>query len=133
MNVRKKALRSSTEEYQKISEVVSKYAIHNSGIGKNSLFISFVYVWRRYLLGFTLKKSGGKTDIRTPVNSNQIENIKIIYGNVIARELIEFSLDNQPFKFKLRGYITNVNYSTKKFQFLLFINHRLVDCHSKNT
>ncbi|CAH2002093.1 unnamed protein product [Acanthoscelides obtectus] len=26
--------------------------------------------------------------------------------------------------------MTNVNYSTKTFQFLLFINHRLVDCQS---
>lgn len=34
MTVRKKALRSSAEEYQKIAEVVSKYAIHNSHIGK---------------------------------------------------------------------------------------------------
>ncbi|KAJ8917366.1 hypothetical protein NQ315_002390 [Exocentrus adspersus] len=111
MTVRKKALRSPAEEYQKISEVVCKYAIHNSSVG------------------FALKKSGGNNDVRTPVNSTQIENIKIIYGNAIARELIEFSLTNEPFKFKLKGFITNVNYSTKKFQFLLFINNRLVDCH----
>lgn len=46
------------------------------------------------------------------------------------RELIEFNLDNEPFKFKVRSFMTNVNYSTKKFQFLLFINHRLVECQS---
>lgn len=34
MTVRKKALRSPAEEYQKVSEVVSKYAIHNSNVGK---------------------------------------------------------------------------------------------------
>lgn len=34
MTVRKKALRSPAEEYQKIAEVVSKYAIHNSHVGK---------------------------------------------------------------------------------------------------
>ncbi|KAG5870199.1 hypothetical protein JTB14_013893 [Gonioctena quinquepunctata] len=74
MAVRKRSLRSPAEEYQKVSEVVSKYAIHNASVG------------------FALKKSA--------------------------------------LKFKAKGYITNVNYSTKKNQFLLFINHRLVDCHS---
>lgn len=78
-----------------------------------------------------MKKFGETNDIRTSQNSNIIENIKIIYGVSIARELIEFSLDNQPFKFTVKGYVTNVNYSTKKMQFLLFINHRLVDCQSK--
>lgn len=34
MAVRKKALRSPTEEYQKIAEIVSKYAVHNSNVGK---------------------------------------------------------------------------------------------------
>lgn len=38
MNVRKRALRTSTEEYQKISEVVSKYAIHNSSVG-NKIYL----------------------------------------------------------------------------------------------
>lgn len=33
MNVRRNALRSPAEEYQKISDVVSKYAIHNSHVG----------------------------------------------------------------------------------------------------
>ncbi|XP_023013533.2 DNA mismatch repair ATPase Mlh1 isoform X1 [Leptinotarsa decemlineata] len=112
MMVRKRSLRSPAEEYQKISEVVSKYAIHNARVG------------------FALKKSGESNDIRTPQNSSHIDNIRTIYGNAIARELIDFSLENEPFKFKVKGYITNVNYSTKKFQFLLFINHRLVDCQS---
>lgn len=33
MTVRKKALRSSAEEYQKVTEVVSKYAVHNADVG----------------------------------------------------------------------------------------------------
>lgn len=36
MTVRRKALRSSAEEYQKIADVVSKYAVHNSHVGKFS-------------------------------------------------------------------------------------------------
>lgn len=46
------------------------------------------------------------------------------------RELIEFSLQNEPLSFRANGFVTNVNYSSKKLIFLLFINHRLVDCQS---
>ncbi|XP_066260659.1 DNA mismatch repair protein Mlh1-like [Euwallacea similis] len=112
MNVRRNALRSGTEEYQKISDVVSKYAIHNATVG------------------FALKKHSGSNDLRTPENSNHKENIRLIYGSCIARELIEFEVEDSNLQFKCTGYITNVNYSTKKFQFLLFINHRLVDSQS---
>lgn len=67
MNIRKRALRSAPEEYQKISDVVGKYAIHNAKVG------------------FALKKQGTNNDIRTPPNSNQVDNIRTIYGNIIAR------------------------------------------------
>lgn len=114
MNVRKKALRSAAEEYQKISEVIGKYAIHNASVG------------------FCLKKSGENIDIRTPCQSNHVDNIRIVYGNAVAKELVEFEIENVEFKFKAKGFLTNVNYTSKKFNFLLFINHRLVDCQSKN-
>lgn len=38
---------------------------------------------------------------------------------------------NERYKYEARGYITNVNYSSKKFVFLLFINHRLVESQSE--
>lgn len=114
MSVRKKALRSPAEEYQKISEVVGKYAVHNSKVG------------------FALRKSTANNDIRTPPDSNHVENIRIVYGNSIARELVEFEMGNELLRFKAEGHMTNVNYSSKKFIFLLFINHRLVDCHSES-
>lgn len=57
---RKKALRSANEEYQKIFEVVGSYGIHNASVG------------------FVLKKFGENTDLRTPVKSSYIENIRIV-------------------------------------------------------
>uniref|UniRef100_A0A1Y1K4T7 DNA mismatch repair protein S5 domain-containing protein n=1 Tax=Photinus pyralis TaxID=7054 RepID=A0A1Y1K4T7_PHOPY len=110
MNVRRAAMKNGAEEYQRIIDVVGKYAVHNSSIG------------------FGLKKFNENNDIRTPPNSNAIDNIRTIYGNLIARELINFNVENDELKFKAHGYMTNVNYSTKKFTFLLFINNRLVDC-----
>ncbi|KAJ0170820.1 hypothetical protein K1T71_013592 [Dendrolimus kikuchii] len=106
---RKKALRSPTEEYAHILDVVGGYAIHNSHVG------------------FTLKKFGETTDMKTPVQSSVVENVRIIHGNNIARELMEIELKVPLLKLILKGYITNVNYSHKKGTMLLFINHRLVD------
>ncbi|XP_030034614.2 DNA mismatch repair protein Mlh1 isoform X1 [Manduca sexta] len=106
---RKKALRNPSEEYSHIMEVVGAYAIHNSSIA------------------FTLKKFGENTDIKTPTNSSVIENVRIIHGNQIARELMEVEIKDSTLKLLVQGHITNVNYSHKKGTMLLFINHRLVD------
>lgn len=110
---RRRALRSAAEEFQKVVDVVSRYAIHNSGVG------------------FTLKKQGdASTEVKTPISSTQIDNIRTIYGPPIARELLEVGREDERLSFKLRGLISNANYSTKKFTLLLFINHRLVESSS---
>ncbi|XP_013138041.1 PREDICTED: DNA mismatch repair protein Mlh1 [Papilio polytes] len=109
---RKKSLRSPTEEYSHIMEVVGGYAIHNSHVG------------------FTLKKFGENTDIKTAIKSTVVENIRIIHGNSIARELLEIELKDETLKMSMQGFITNVNYSHKRGTMLLFINHRLVDSQS---
>ncbi|XP_038219461.1 DNA mismatch repair protein Mlh1 [Zerene cesonia] len=109
---RKRALRSPNEEYTHIMEVVGGYAIHNSNVS------------------FTLKKFGENTDIKTPSKSSVVENVRIIHGNSIARELLEIELKDPTLKMSLHGFVTNVNYSHKKGCMLLFINHRLVDCVS---
>lgn len=57
---RKKSLRSPNEEYTHIMDVVGGYAIHNSNVA------------------FTLKKFGEKTDLKTPMNSSVIENVRIV-------------------------------------------------------
>ena len=107
---RKKALKSPGEEYAKIVDVVGKYAIHNSGIA------------------FTVKKHGQNLgDVRTLNSSSIIDNISTIYGANLGKEILDISCDNHQYGFKMSGYITNANYSIKKFTFLLFINHRLVD------
>ncbi|OXA37201.1 DNA mismatch repair protein Mlh1 [Folsomia candida] len=110
METRRKALKNASDEHSKIFDVISRYAIHNAQCG------------------FSLKKFGDtNNEIRTPANSSILDNIKIIYGAAIARELIQVSCDDSVTKFKMQGYVSNVNYSTKKSMFTLFINHRLVD------
>jgi len=54
-----------------------------------------------------------------------------LYGNPIARELLEVELDDNAYKFKMHGLITNANYTNKRIMMLLFINNRLVDSSCK--
>lgn len=110
VSTRRKALKSPGEEHAKIVDVVSKYAIHNSGVA------------------FTVKKQGENlAEVRTMNSSSCLDNIRAIYGGSVARELLEVSCDHAKFGFKMHSYVSNANYSVKKLQFLLFINHRLVD------
>uniref|UniRef100_A0A8C3K7T3 DNA mismatch repair protein MLH1 n=1 Tax=Calidris pygmaea TaxID=425635 RepID=A0A8C3K7T3_9CHAR len=110
VNTRRKALKNPNEEYAKILEVVSRYAIHNSGIS------------------FSVKKQGETvSDVRTLSNASTVDNIRSIFGNAVSRELIEVGYEDANLAFNLKGYITNANYSVKKCTFLLFINHRLVE------
>ncbi|XP_021924732.1 DNA mismatch repair protein Mlh1 isoform X2 [Zootermopsis nevadensis] len=110
MSTRRRALKSVSEEHNKIAHIVEHYAVHNAHVG------------------FTLKKQGESlADIRTPPNSTVVDNIRIIYGNNIAKELVEVDASDETLKMKMKGYISNVNYSAKKYNMLLFINHRLVE------
>lgn len=111
--VRRKALKNASEEHSKISDVISKYSIHNPTVA------------------FSLKKFGQNiADVRTPQNSTVVDNIKTIYGPTVSRELLHVSHHDEKLGFTLDGYISNANYSIKKCTMLLFINHRLVDSTS---
>ena len=108
---RKRVLKSASEEFNKIADVVTKYSIHNSG-----------------KVGFTLKKIGDSNhDLRTQVGASVSDNVGVIYGSTIAKELIDFEHEEKPLKFKIRGSMTNANFNVKKMNFILFINHRLVE------
>lgn len=70
---------------------------------------------------------GEKESLRTQIDSTHIKNISSIYGSDIAKELLEIEFDDDVLQIKVKCLITNVNYSSKKGTFILFINHRLVE------
>lgn len=74
-----------------------------------------------------MKKFGEPNSIKTASGSSKIDNIRTVYNNEIAREIFEINYSDNQYKFEMNALLTNVNYSTKKTVFLLFINHRLVD------
>ncbi|XP_037321227.1 DNA mismatch repair protein Mlh1 [Pungitius pungitius] len=110
VSTRRKALKSPSDEYSRIVEVVSRYAIHNSG------------------KSFSVKKQGETVaDLRTLPNASVVDNIRGVFGNAVSRELIEVGCEDQKLAYKMKGYVSNANYSVKKCILVLFINHRLVE------
>ncbi|XP_070771666.1 DNA mismatch repair protein Mlh1 isoform X2 [Enoplosus armatus] len=110
VSTRRKALKSPGDEYSRIVDVVSRYAIHNSG------------------KSFSVKKQGETVaDVRTLPNATVVDNIRGVFGNAVSRELIEVGCEDQKLAYKMKGYISNANYSVKKCILILFINHRLVE------
>ncbi|XP_008283544.1 DNA mismatch repair protein Mlh1 isoform X2 [Stegastes partitus] len=113
VSTRRKALKSPSDEYSRIVEAVSRYAIHNSG------------------KSFSVKKQGETVaDVRTLPNASVVDNIRGVFGNAVSRELIEVGCEDQKFAYKMKGYISNANYSVKKCILILFINHRLVESNA---
>ena len=132
---RLRTMKSANEEYRSVLNVVSKYAIHYGDNG----------------VGFTCKNlnlsnRSKMADVNTTSKNTSLDNIRSIYGNKIAKELLKFEISStlEPldprvsdiaensdactgFKYKAKGYISNANWSNRSGHFILFINHRLVD------
>jgi len=107
---RKKAFRSSSEEYNKILDMVGRYAVHCQGVA------------------FSCKKHGeSSTSLSISQHATSIDRIRQIHGSSVSNELIEFSCDDKRFGFKAIGWTTSANYHVKKTTILLFINHRCVE------
>ncbi|KAG6334470.1 hypothetical protein ID866_4618 [Astraeus odoratus] len=112
------ALRSPSEEYAKILDVITKYAVHNSKIS------------------FLCKKAGSPSpEISTAPVSDVSQAIRLLYGHAIAKELLHVEIApekakddvDDPERWSAEAYCTSANYQGKKTNLLLFINHRLVE------
>ncbi|KAG6909915.1 hypothetical protein DXG01_014435 [Tephrocybe rancida] len=125
------ALRSSSEEYSRILDVLTKYAIHNPKVA------------------FVCKKAGSPTpELSSPSASETPNTIRLLYGHSVAKELVPVKVssknsrsatdnadddmevddpEDDPEAWHANAHITNANYQAKKMVFLLFINHRLVE------
>lgn len=107
---RRRAFRSASDEYNKIIDMVGRYAIHCSHVA------------------FSCKKQGeSSTSISVPAAASVVDRVRQIYGGSVANELVEFSTSDDRWGFKADGQATNANYHIKKTTLLLFINHRCVE------
>jgi DNA mismatch repair protein MLH1 len=107
---RRKAFRSPSEEYAKILDVVTKYAVHCSHVA------------------FSIKKHGESgAGFAVVAAASKQDRIKQAYGAAVAKSLTPFHADDDKWGFKASGYMTDANYSGKRTSLLLFINSRSVD------
>lgn len=107
---RRRAFRSASDEYNKIIDMVGRYAVHCNHVA------------------FSCKKHGeSSTSIAIQSIASVVDRIRHIYGGSVANELLEFSTADDRWGFKAQGWATNANYNIKKTTFLLFINHRCVE------
>eukprot|EP00750_Incisomonas_marina_P024644 INCI5135.20.p1 GENE.INCI5135.20~~INCI5135.20.p1 ORF type:complete len:800 (-),score=149.93 INCI5135.20:132-2531(-) len=131
---RRKALKSASEEFKRVLEVVSRYAIHFGSRG----------------VSFTCKKYGqGLPALHTLKGNSTLQNISAVYGSQLAQELVPFEAaenwgtrsdkeieagpaqgsndtDDDKFSYSAKGFISNANFNRATGIFLLFINDRLV-------
>ncbi|KAI6001571.1 histidine kinase-like ATPase [Pisolithus orientalis] len=111
--IRLSALRSPSEEYARVLDVVTKYAVHNPAIS------------------FLCKKAGSPSpEISTSPASDILQAIRSLYGHAIAKELLRVDVTSEqskdgiddPERWSAEAYCTNANFQAKKMVFLLFIN-----------
>ncbi|KAG8696856.1 DNA mismatch repair protein [Ceratobasidium sp. 395] len=147
--VRKSSLRNLNEEYTKLSDVVTRYAIHQAGVA------------------FVCRKAGSSTpDVSTPMGASRTSLIRLLFGAATADALLEATMSSSNVsatatgkrkrpkadddmeedvwsesddeavplakrkdktEWKAEATFTNTSYQGKKSVLLLFINHRLVD------
>ncbi|RFU32859.1 hypothetical protein B7463_g3445, partial [Scytalidium lignicola] len=107
---RRRAFRSPSEEYNKILDLVGRYAVHCNGVA------------------FSCRKAGEpNTSISTLSSASTLDRIRQIHGSAVASELVEFESADERWGFKAHGWTTNANYHVKRTALLLFINHRSVE------
>ncbi|KAJ2742765.1 DNA mismatch repair protein [Coemansia sp. BCRC 34301] len=107
---RKNALKNSRDEYNRIFEVASRYAVHNAGVA------------------FSCRKIGApKADLNTLQGASAITNIRQIFGAKVASSLVDIGHSDDHYAFHFKGQISSASHEMHKSVFLLFINHRLVD------
>lgn len=110
---RLKSFCSANDEYVRILDIIYRYAVHCEKVS------------------FSCKNFGETIPcISISSRSTIIERIKQLYGITANFELLPFSLTSQDYMFQAHGFITNASYSARKTVFLLFINHRSVECNT---
>lgn len=115
MPSRLRTLRSPSEEYAKIVDVIGRYAVHSEGIG------------------FSCKKFGdSQFTLTVRSNSTIEERIKNVFGNSFTSNSISFQM-NAPEGLdvlKVTGRLSNIDFNSKKsITPVFFINNRLVTCN----
>ena len=124
---RRKALKSSSEEFSKVLDVIQRYAAMRTDVS------------------FTCRKHGeARPSLHCAIVQNRLDRLQAIYGSQTSRELTPMSLssaaddekntagagddDDPAARFTVDALVSTAGYHSKRSTFVLFINQRLVDC-----
>ncbi|XP_020538956.1 DNA mismatch repair protein MLH1 isoform X2 [Jatropha curcas] len=114
MIARRKTLQNSADDYSKIVDLLSRFAIHHTNVS------------------FSCRKHGAaRADVHSVVTSSRLDSIRSVYGVSVARNVMKIEVsDSNPSSsvFDMNGFISDANYTAKKTTMVLFINDRLVEC-----
>ncbi|XP_038681486.1 DNA mismatch repair protein MLH1 isoform X2 [Tripterygium wilfordii] len=114
MIARRKTLQNSADDYSKIVDLLSRFAIHHTNVS------------------FSCRKHGAaRADVHSVATSSRLDSIRSVYGVSVALNLMKVEAsENDPSSavFEMDGLISDLNYVAKKITMVLFINDRLVDC-----
>ncbi|XP_024027068.1 DNA mismatch repair protein MLH1 [Morus notabilis] len=113
MAARRKTLQNSADDYPKIVDLLSRFAIHHTHVS------------------FSCRKHGAaRADVHSVGVPSRIDAIRSVYGVSVAQNLMNIEAsDDDPSSsiFKMDGLISNFNFVAKKITMVLFINDRLVE------
>lgn len=107
---RRRAFRSPADEYNKIMDMLGRYAVHCAGVG------------------FTCKKAGeASAGLSVPAGAGVRDRVRQIYGGAVAGELMDLAAADERWGFEATGLVSSANHHAKRTTLLLFINGRAVD------
>ncbi|GMQ02103.1 hypothetical protein CsSME_00048486 [Camellia sinensis var. sinensis] len=108
MTARRKTLQNSADDYPKIVDLLSRFAIHHINVS------------------FSCRKHGAaRADVHSVATASRLDAIRSVYGVSVARNLMKIEVsDDDPSSsvFEMDGFISNSNYVAKKITMVLFIN-----------
>ncbi|QLG72439.1 hypothetical protein HG535_0D01470 [Zygotorulaspora mrakii] len=115
MPSRLQALRSPSEEYGKILDVIGRYSIHSKSIG------------------FSCKKFGdSQFALTVKMDSTDEDRIRTVFGNSVSKNLLDIALDadTELNIMSVKGKVSNPDFNCKRsIPPVFFINNRLVSCN----
>jgi DNA mismatch repair protein MLH1 len=127
--LRKNALKTSSDEFAKIYDVVARYAIHNyhcafflKRLGESGLDLKTLGCGNS-----SAKDNEGKALVGRCLENEKylFDTITSIFGSLLKEKLEKVAIDfDERYRFEMQAYMTSAKLST----FILFINERLVDC-----
>jgi len=149
------ALRSSSEEYARILDVVTKYAVHNAGVSFLCKKVSHATTPCKGSEGIAAdiicEVGTSAPDLSSPSSTTK-QAIRLLYGQNVAKDLLTAEVseprkgkrkrnldDDRPGGSKsdedngwvAQAHFTSANYHSKKFILLLFINSEYLSINTR--